>query len=107
MPVVRTGKQPVRAAWAVGRAGSVVGVVAPVTQSGAANAETLADRVEALAGGDRSTSHGANLVVVHESRFAATTDRNGRFVCPGWDSNPHWMLFESMASAVGLPGLNA
>ncbi len=20
-------------------------------------------------------------------------------VCPGWDSNPHWMLFESMASA--------
>lgn len=24
--------------------------------------------------------------------------------CPGWDSNPHYMLFESIDSAVGLPG---
>ncbi len=25
-------------------------------------------------------------------------------VCPGWDSNPHWTVFETAASAVGLPG---
>ena len=25
--------------------------------------------------------------------------------CPRWDSNPHWTLFESAASAVGLRGL--
>ena len=25
--------------------------------------------------------------------------------CPGWDSNPHWMDFEAIDSAVGLPGL--
>jgi hypothetical protein len=24
--------------------------------------------------------------------------------CPRWDSNPHWTLFESAASAVGLQG---
>ena len=24
--------------------------------------------------------------------------------CPGWDSNPHWMDFEAIDSAVGLPG---
>ena len=24
---------------------------------------------------------------------------------PGWDSNPHWIEFESIASALGLPGL--
>ena len=24
--------------------------------------------------------------------------------CPRWDSNPHWMVFETIASAVGLPG---
>jgi hypothetical protein len=23
---------------------------------------------------------------------------------PGWDSNPHWMQFECIVSAVGLPG---
>ena len=23
---------------------------------------------------------------------------------PGWDSNPHWMVFETTASAIGLPG---
>ena len=25
-------------------------------------------------------------------------------MCPGWDSNPHWTVFETAASAVGLPG---
>src|SRR6201990_3249461 len=34
---------------------------------------------------------------------AGTPCRSAR--CPGWDSNPHWTLFESAASAVGLPGL--
>ena len=24
--------------------------------------------------------------------------------CPGWDSNPHWTVFETTASAVGIPG---
>ena len=27
--------------------------------------------------------------------------------CPGWDSNPHWMVFETTASAIGLPGRTA
>ena len=27
-----------------------------------------------------------------------------RKMCPRWDSNPHWTLFESAASAVGLRG---
>ena len=25
-------------------------------------------------------------------------------MCPGWDSNPHLTVFETAASAVGLPG---
>jgi hypothetical protein len=37
------------------------------------------------------------------STLACRTDN--AFACPGWDSNPHWMVFETMASAVGLPGL--
>src|SRR6201995_329649 len=24
--------------------------------------------------------------------------------CPGWDSNPHWTVFETASSAVGIPG---
>ncbi len=30
--------------------------------------------------------------------------RADRLTCPGWDSNPHWTVFETAASAVGLPG---
>jgi hypothetical protein len=25
-------------------------------------------------------------------------------LCPGWDSNPHYMVFETISSAVGIPG---
>ena len=37
----------------------------------------------------------------------STRHAAGQVVCPGWDSNPHWTVFETASSAVGIPGLSS
>lgn len=38
-------------------------------------------------------------------KSALTCTNNSKTKCPPWDSNPHWIDFESIASTVGLEGL--
>ena len=50
---------------------------------------------------------GSAWSVASEQFRWAVSDTGWLGLCPGWDSNPHWTVFETAASAVGLPGRTA
>ncbi len=89
--------------------------VPPVTESSPTHPKPLAHRVQTLTGRDRSPSQ-PRIRASYMTGHAVSDHRQFRVpngtsqpnplgvrlslpLCPEWDSNPHWMLFESTASA--------
>jgi hypothetical protein len=44
------------------------------------------------------------IIAVWQSALTILADKFCVMRCPGWDSNPHFTVFEAARSAVGVPG---
>src|SRR3954471_10606444 len=60
----------------------------------------LTELIERPSASRRSASWRTDVGYMPSGSTRAPTE-NG---CPGWDSNPHWTVFETASSAVGIPG---